>query len=324
MKILRNVAYALLSTLALTDASIAAAANAYPDKPIKLVVPFGAGGTTDLFGRLIGKALGDELKVAVVVENRAGAGGNIGSAQVARSPADGYTLLLGGAGHLVISPSLDPSFPFDPYKDLAPVMMVGTAMNVLVAHPSVPAKSVQELIDYARGKPGEVNFASGGKGGVIHLAGEMFARQAKVQLAHIPYKGSAAAYTDLVAGRVQIMFDNLPSALPYIRSGQVKAIAVTGAARSPQLPDVPTVSEQGLKGYEASSWWGVFAPAGTPAAIIAKLNDALVRGLAKYKEDIERLGADPSQGTPEGFAAIMRKDGDKWAEIIKSAGITLQ
>ena len=322
MKIFRKLAYGMIFSLAFTNPGFAE--TPYPEKPIRLVVPFGAGGTTDLFGRLIGKALTEELGVSVVVENRAGAGGNIGSNQVARAEPDGYTLLLGGAGHLVISPSLDSTFPFDPYDDLAPIMMVGSAMNALVASPNVPASSVGELIDYARSKPGDLNFASGGTGGVIHLAGEMFARQADLRLTHVPYKGSAAVYPDLISGRVQVMFDNLPSALPYIRDGQVKALAVTGVSRSPRLPDVPTVSEQGLKDYEASSWWAVFAPAGVSTEIVEKLNTALLNGLVKYESEIENLGAEPSRGTPEQLKAIMRRDGQKWSEIIRAAGITLQ
>lgn len=322
MKTLRNILVAIISMLTL-NSHAGTSAEAYPNRPIHLVVPFGPGGTTDLFGRLIGKLLGEQLGVSVVIENRAGAGGNIGSAQVARAAPDGYTLLLGGAGHLVISPSLDPAFPFNPYTDLAPVMMVGTAMNVLIVHPSLPINSVEDLIKYARANPGKVNYASGGQGGVIHLAGEMFAKQANVKLVHVPYKGSSAAYIDLVAGRVQIMFDNLPSALSYIRSGQMRAIAVTGAKRSPQLPSTPTIAEQGLKSYEASSWWGVFAPAKTPRSVINKLNSTLQQSMSTIAEQVRALGAEPSSSTPENFAGIIKQDGDKWAEIIHDAGIKL-
>jgi tripartite-type tricarboxylate transporter receptor subunit TctC len=300
-----------------------AAATGYPSQPIRLVVPFAPGGTTDLFGRLIGKGLSQKLGVTVVIDNRAGAGGNIGSAFVVQSTPDGHTLLLGGAGHLVISPSLGKTFPFDPYMDLQPVSLVGTAMNVLVASTKLPFQHVDDIVAYARAKPGELNYASGGNGGVIHLAGELFSEQAGVKLAHVPYKGSSGAYGDLISGRVQIMFDNLPSALPHIRSKQLNAIAVTGTQRSVELPDTPTMREQGLPDYEASSWWGVFAPAATPKPIVEKLNRALREVVQEESDAIVKLGANPAFSSPNALAIRMRQDGDKWGAIIKRAGITV-
>ncbi|WP_245153471.1 Bug family tripartite tricarboxylate transporter substrate binding protein [Allopusillimonas ginsengisoli] len=321
MKKILSVVITACALVTLPFTSALAASGAYPSRPIVLVVPFAPGGTTDLLGRLVAKGLSENLGVSVVVENRPGAGGNIGSNSVVKATPDGYTLLLGGAGHLVILPSIMPGFPFDPYKSLEPVALVGTAMNVLIANPKSPFQHVKDVADYARENPKSLNYASGGNGGVIHLAAELFAHQANVELTHIPYKGSSAAYGDLVSGRVQIMFDNLPSALPYIRSGQMRAIAVTGEERSPELPDVPTMQQEGMPDYVATSWWGILAPAGTPPDIVNQLNKALAQVVEREKEAMVRLGATPVHSTEATFRRVMVEDGKKWEAIIKSAGI---
>lgn len=301
-----------------------AMAQQYPSKPIRLVVPFAPGGLTDLFGRLVGEVLSERLGVPVVVDNRTGAGGNIGSDLVAKAAPDGYTLLLGGAGHLVISPALYSHFPFDPVKDLAPVTLVGSAMNVLVVHPSVPAANVKEFVAYAKAHPGKLNYASGGIGAIHHLAGEMFSERAGVKMIHVPYRGgSLPAHTDLIAGRVQVMFDTLPNILPHIRSGKVRAIAVTGAQRSPDLADIPTVIEQGLPGFEVSGWWGVLAPGGTPPALVQRLHRELAAGMPGMSERVRRLGAEPALSTPAEFSVLIKQEIQKWGAVVKATGAKL-
>ena len=297
----------------------------YPAKPITIVVPFAAGGTTDILARVIGEALKNELGQPVVIDNRAGAGGNIGGALAAKAAPDGYTLFMGTVGTHAINQSLYKKMPFDPLKDFAPLTRVAMVPNLLVAHPTRPYKSVQELIAYAKANPGRVTFGSSGNGSSIHLSGELFNSMAKVDMIHVPYKGSAPAVSDLIGGQIDIMFDNMPSAIQHVRSGRLKAIAVTTARRSPELPNVPTIAEAGVPGYEATSWFGMFAPAATPAAIVARLNTALVKvlGDAQVKKKLAEQGAEPHAEKPEQFAEFIRKETAKWSQVVKASGASV-
>ncbi|HSV82181.1 MAG TPA: tripartite tricarboxylate transporter substrate binding protein [Ramlibacter sp.] len=317
----------VLGTLALASGAMPLAASAqagWPSKPITIVVPFAAGGTTDILARVIGQALGKELGQTVVVDNRAGAGGNIGAQFAAKAPADGHTLFMGTVGTHAINAALYKKLPFDPVKDFAPLTRVAMVPNLLVAHPSKPYKNVKELIAYAKANPKKVNFGSSGSGSSIHLSGELFNTLAKVDMVHVPYKGSAPAVTDLISGQIDIMFDNMPSAIQHVRSGRLKPLAVTTAKRSPELPDVPTVAEAGVPGYEATSWFGMFAPAGTPAPVIARLNAALAKVLAdaEVKKKLAEQGAEPISEKPEQFAEFMRKESAKWGKVVKDSGAT--
>ena len=303
----------------------AAAQANYPTKPVTIVVPFSAGGTTDILARIIAEALKNELGQPVVIDNRAGAGGNIGGALAAKATPDGHTLFMGTVGTHAINAALYKKMPFDHLKDFAPLTRVAMVPNLLVAHPSRPYKTVQELIAHAKANPGKVTFGSSGNGSSIHLSGELFNNMAKVDMIHVPYKGSAPAVTDLIGGQIDIMFDNMPSAIQHVRSGRLKPIAVTTAKRSPELPNVPTIAEAGVPGYEATSWFGMFAPAKTPAPVVAKLNAALVKVLADpdVKKKLAEQGAEPYSEKPEQFAEFIRKETVKWGEVVKAAGATV-
>jgi tripartite-type tricarboxylate transporter receptor subunit TctC len=307
-------------------AALPAAAQAnYPTKPITIVVPFAAGGTTDILARVIGEALKTELGQPVVIDNRAGAGGNIGGALAAKAAPDGYTLFMGTVGTHAINAALYKKMPFDPVKDFAPLTRVAMVPNLLVAHPTRPYKTVQELIAYAKANPGKVTFGSSGNGSSIHLSGELFDAMAKVDMIHVPYKGSAPAVSDLIGGQIDIMFDNMPSAIQHVRSGRLKAIAVTTAKRSPELPNVPTIAEAGVPGYEATSWFGMFAPAATPAPIVTRLNAALVKVLAdaEVKKKLAEQGAEPYAEKPQQFAEFIRKESAKWSQVVKASGASV-
>ncbi len=305
--------------------SSALAQAAYPSKPVTIIVPFAAGGTTDILARIIGQALTAELGQSVVVDNRAGAGGNIGASLAAKAPADGYTLFMGTVGTHAINASLYKKMPFDPVKDFAPLTRVANVPNLLVANPAQPFKTVPELIAYAKANPGKLNFGSSGSGSSIHLSGELFKSMAKVDMVHVPYKGSAPAVTDLLGNQIGIMFDNMPSAIQHVRSGRLVPIAVTTAKRSPELPNVPTIAEAGVPGYEATSWFGMYAPAGTPAPVLATLNKALVKvlGQADVKKKINEQGAETYSETPEQFAAFMKAETLKWGKVVKESGASL-
>ena len=303
----------------------AAMAQAYPSKPVTIVVPFAAGGTTDILARIIGQALTAELGQSVVVDNRAGAGGNIGGQAAAKATPDGHTLFMGTVGTHAINASLYKKMPFDPVKDFAPLTRVANVPNLLVANPAQPYKSVKDLIAYAKANPGKVNFGSSGNGSSIHLSGELFKSLAKVDMQHVPYKGSAPAVTDLLGNQIGIMFDNMPSAIQHVRSGKLVPLAVTTAKRSPELPSVPTIAEAGVPGYEATSWFGMFAPAGTPAPVLATLNAAIVKVLAQpdVKKKINEQGAEVYSETPEQFAAFIQAESVKWGKVVKESGASL-
>jgi len=302
-----------------------AAAQAFPTKPITIIVPFAAGGTTDILARIIAQGLTAELGQSVVVDNRAGAGGNIGGQAAARAAADGYTLFMGTVGTHAINAALYKKMPFDPVKDFAPLTRVANVPNLLVANPAQPFKTVQELIAYAKANPGKINFGSSGSGSSIHLSGELFKSMAKVDMQHVPYKGSAPAVTDLLGNQIAIMFDNMPSAIQHVRSGKLRAIAVTTAKRSPELPDVPTIAEAGVPGYEATSWFGMFAPAATPAPVVGQLNKALVKVLAQpdIKKKINEQGAETAGETPEQFAAFIQQEAVKWGKVVRESGASV-
>ncbi|WP_020202856.1 MULTISPECIES: Bug family tripartite tricarboxylate transporter substrate binding protein [Cupriavidus] len=319
---------ALCAPLALTalPTSAAHAAEAYPSRPIRLVVPFTPGGTTDILARLVALKLGEALGQTVVVDNRPGAGGNIGAEAVAKAAPDGYTLLMGTLGTQVTNQFIYARMPYDSGKDFAPVTLVANSPNVLLTNATLPVKSVAELIALAKQQPGKLNYASTSTGGSPHLSGELLDSMAGVKMQHVPYKGAAPAMTDLLAGQVNLMYDNLPSALAQIQAGKVRALAVTTPQRAPVLPDVPTVAESGLPGYVVNSWFGLLAPAGTPAALVARIQQAVARILAtpEVRQRVEQLGAVPGGDTPAAFAAVIRADTEKWSRVIKNAGIQAQ
>jgi len=312
----------LLLTLALSLAAFAAQAQAYPDRPVKLIVPFAAGGSSDTVSRIIAQKLTASMGQTFVVENKPGAGGNIGGDLVAKSAPDGYTLLF-AAGSAAINVSLYSTMPFHPLKDLDPVIHICNVTGILVAHPSVPVKTVQEFIQLAKDKPGTMNFASAGAGTVIHLAGELFKLKSGVQMTHVPYKGSGPAMMDLIGGQVQVMFANMPGTLQHVKVGRLKVLGVTSSKRSPLLPDVPTIAESGIDGYEAQTWFGVFAPAGTPKDIVAKLNAEFNKALSapELTEHLRLEGAEAIGGTPEEFRTFVRGEIDRWAPVVKAAGV---
>jgi tripartite-type tricarboxylate transporter receptor subunit TctC len=312
----------LAVTLAIAAPHAPAAADAYPARPIRFVVAFPPGGGTDIIARSIAQKLSGRLSQQVVVDNRPGAGGNIGTDVVAKSAPDGYTLLMGSAGPLAINASLFASMPFDPIRDLAPVTLAASTPNVLVVHPSLKAATVKELIALAKAHPGEINFASSGHGTPAHLAGELFNTMAGVKLVHVPYKGASPALADLLGGQVQIMFSTMPPALPHVKDGKLRALAVTSLKRSPAAPGLPTVDEAALPGFEANTWHGVVLPAGAPPAIIARLNREIV-AILHQPDVVERLsaqGAEPVGSTPEEFAAYIRSETVKWAKVVRESG----
>ncbi len=316
--LLRAVTFVAIAAFA----ALAHAQAPYPSKPIRLVVPFPAGGTTDIIARAVSQRLTETLGQAVVVDNRPGAGGNIGAELVAKSPPDGYTLLMGTVGTHAINPGLYAKMPYDHVRDFAPVILVAGVPNVLVVPAALPVNSVQELIAYAKANPGKLNFASSGSGTSIHLSGELFKTMSGVDIAHVPYKGSAPALQDLVGGQVQLMFDNLPSSLALIKGGKLKALAVTSAQRSAALPDVPTMIESGLPGFEASSWFGILAPAGTPKDAIAKLSGEVAKWLATpdAKEKMAAQGAIPAGLMPDEFTRHIAAETVKWQKVVKDSG----
>ena len=307
--------------IVLCAAGLAFAQN-YPAKPIRVVVPFPPGGPADILSRTIGQSLAETWSQQVVIDNRAGAGGNIGSEIVAKAPPDGYTLLMGFVGTHAINSSLYRDMPFDPVKDFEPVGLVAMVTIILVVHPSIPVKSVRELIALAKARPGELTFGSPGNGTPQHLAGELFNTMAGVKMGHIPYKGAVPALTDLLGGRLSMIFSSMPPALPHVQSGKLRALGVTSAARSPAAPDVPTIAQSGLPGYEVINWYGVLVPAKTATDIVGKLNAEIVRimNLPAVKERLAAQGAETYTSTPAQFADYIRQETAKWAKVVKFSG----
>jgi tripartite-type tricarboxylate transporter receptor subunit TctC len=300
-------------------------AQTYPSKPVRLVVPFAPGGSNDIMARLVGQKLGERLGQQFVVDNRPGASGIIGTDAAAKAAPDGHTVLMMSLT-LAVNPSLYAKLPYDTEKDLLPVSLVASAPLMLVVHPSIPAQSVPEFLAYARANPDKLNFGSGGAGTTPHLAGEMVKSMAGLRMTHVPYKGGGPALADLVGGQIQLMLENIPSTLPYVKGGRLRALAVTGNKRSPLVPDLPTLDEAGLKGFEIVGWNGLFVPAGTPPQIVAKLHTETVKVLAlpDVKERLATLGADGVGSSPEEFTAFVRAEVRKWAKVVKEAGIKLE
>jgi tripartite-type tricarboxylate transporter receptor subunit TctC len=310
----------LVIAVVISAAPCAVSAQSYPQRPITLVVPYPAGGGNDVLARLVAEKMSHSLGQQIVVENRGGAGGTIATRQVAKSAPDGYTLLI-ATSSLAINPSLYPNVGYDPRKDFAPVGLIASSSNVALVHPSVPASSIKELIALAQQNPGKLNFASTGSGSSVHLAAELFALMAEIKLTHVPYRGSGPALNDLVGGHVTMMFATMPSS-GLARDGKVRALAVTGAKRSSVLPDVPTVAEAGLPGYEAVLHYGLVAPAGTPRPIIDKLNAALRTALSddSLRQRLATEGAEPLPSTPEEYAADIDHEEIKWSKIVQLSG----
>lgn len=311
-------------TLCVTAAGTASA-QSYPVKPIRMIVPFPAGGGSDAMGRLVGDMLGERLGWRIVVENRSGAGGSIGADAVAKAAPDGYTLLLGSSGDQVHYPNMNPKAPYNPVRDFAPIARVGDVALVLVAHPSLPVKSVKELVALAKSRPGEINFSSAGYGASMHVAMELFISTTGVKMTHVPYKGGPQAVADTIAGNVQVGIHPMPFTLPFVNAGRLRALAVSTAKRSPVLADTPTMQEAGVKGYDMVLWTGVLAPVGTPKEIIARLHSGIVNllGLPEVKEALARQGAEPASGTPEQFAGFIKAEFAKWSKVITDAKIVI-
>jgi tripartite-type tricarboxylate transporter receptor subunit TctC len=312
----------LLFFIAFLALPLAAAAQNYPSKAVRMIIPWAPGGTTDILGRVIAQKMGDKWGQPVVVENRAGAAGNIGTEAAARAPADGYTLLVGTMSSHAMNPFLYTGMSFDPVNDLAPISLVANVATVLVVPPSLPVANVNELVALARAKPGQLNFASGGVASFNQLCAELLKMTAKIDMVHVPYKGGAPAVADLVSGKVDLLFTGAPVTMSHIKAGKLKVLAVTDSQRSAALPDTPTVGES-LPGYEFNNWYGIMAPAATPKALVAQLNAEVHRVLAlpDVREKFIGLGADPTPSTPEKFGAVMKADAEKWGKVIRQAGV---
>jgi len=314
---------ALAGALLAAVAAAPAVAQTYPAKSIRMIVPFPPGGPNDILGRVMAAEMGRLLGQQVVIDNRGGAGGTLGSDLAAKAPADGYTLLLSGTASLSIAPSLYSKLPYDPVKDFAPVSLIATAPSILIAHPALPVRTVKDVIALAKAKPGQLNFASAGIGTPPHLAGELFKSMAGVSIVHVPYKGGGPALTDLLAGQVEMYFSGISSALPLVKDGKLRGIAVTSAKRTSIMPEMPTIAESGIAGYEVGNWYAIVAPARTPEVVVARLHGEIVKvlGIAEMKKRLVELGADPVGSTPEELARYQQAELAKWAKVVKAAGI---
>jgi tripartite-type tricarboxylate transporter receptor subunit TctC len=300
----------------------AQAQSDYPARPVRWIVPFAPSGPTDLMSRAVAEKLSQRFGQQFVVDNRPGAGGNIGAEVVSKAAPDGYTLMIGHVGTHAINATLYPKIAFDPVRDFTPITLIATLPLALVVHPSVPAKDVKELIAYAKAKPGQLNFASAGNGGPTHLTGELLKTSAGIDIVHVPYKGNAAALTDLIAGRVQMMFSNMLTSMPHVRAGKLRAIGISSAKRTPQAPELPTVAESGLPGFAAVPWYGVLGPAGLPRPMITRLNSEIARAIAlpDMQERFVLQGIDLQSSTPEQFSALIKSEIVKWRKVVREAG----
>lgn len=319
LKTLLTAAAALLLTQPAT------AQNTYPNKPIRMIVPFAPGGSTDVVARILANELKTELGQPVIVENKPGAGGNIGGAYAAKSEPDGYTILMAAAGMTVINPSLYQKMPYDPVKDLAPVTMLVREHNLMAVNPSIPAKTLQEFIAYAKSKPRELNFGSPGNGSPAHLAGQLMNQTVGLDMVHVAYKGSGPAVVDLMAGHISMMIDNMPALMPHVQSGKIRALAVPSEKRAAAAPDVPTFAEAGMKDFVVTAWKGVMVPAGTPKDVIGQLHKAMVKIMAKpdIKKKMIEMGAEPVTDTPEKFGQTIKTETAWWGNLVKSTGTRL-
>jgi tripartite-type tricarboxylate transporter receptor subunit TctC len=312
----------LMLVAAMALAAGTAAAQSFPSKPVRMVVTFPTGGAPDILARTISEKINPAWGQTVVVDNKPGAGGNIGAEFVARAPADGYTLVMGTVGTHSINGSLYAKMPYDMVKDFAPVTLIASTPNLLVVNNDVPAKNLTELIALARAKPGQLTFGSPGIGTSVHVSGELFNSLAGVRTTHVPYKGRQMAIPDLLGGSITMMFDNMPSALPVVKEGKLRAIGVTSSKRSPSAPEIPTIAEQGLPGFEATSWFAVFAPAGTPRPVLDQLHAEMVRifNLPDVQQKLRTLGLDPILGGPDELARVQQSEIAKWAKVVKDSG----
>jgi len=304
-----------------------AVAQAFPTKPVRIIATFDPGGASDILSRLLAPKLAERLGQSVLVENRPGAGGNIGTDYVAKSPPDGHTLVMGYIGTHAVNPTLYPKIPFDAVKDFAPVAFVASIPSALVVHPSIAAKSVSELIALAKARPGQLNYGSGGAGTAPHLAAELFKSIAGVDMVHVPYKGSGPAVADLLGGQISLMFNTMIQTIPHVQSGKLRALAVTGAKRSNAMPELPTLAESGLPGYAMVGWFGVLAPAGTPRDVVNRLNVEImaILNLPDVKDRLAKLGSEPTDiATPEQFGDYIRSEIAKWEKVIKSSGMRIE
>jgi len=326
MSISSTVKY-IFSTLGITLSlfSLTANSQSYPDKQVRFIVPYTAGGASDAVTRILAAKLSEMWKVGVVVDNRGGGGGNIGVEAGARALPDGYTLLTSTVGTHGINPSLFRNLPYDPVKDFEPISLVATTVSVLSVNPALPVKTIQEFIAYAKSNPGKLNFGSSGNGSSHHLAGVMFNSLANVKTQHVPYKGTATMMTDLVGGQIEFTFDPVPSSMQQIKSGKLRALAVTSLERINSFPDLPTMQEAGVIGYDVGSWYGILAPAGTPQAIVNKISEDIARALKApdVKAKLEQQGAIPIGSTPEQMGSYIKKEMAKWAPVVKSSGATI-
>ena len=314
----------LACALTLAAAGLAMAQDSYPNKPVTVIVPQAAGGANDVIARVLAQKLTEQLGKNFIVDNRVGAGGNVGTVVAAHAKADGYTLMITADSSMVINPALYKSTGFDPVRDFEPIGTLATAGYVLVANPLFPANNTAELIALAKQQPGKINIGSAGNGTLNHLIGEMLGKAADIEMVHVPYKGSAAAVADLVSGQIQVSVQSLPSSIAFIRSGKVKVLGVVNPKRLPAIPDAPTIGET-VKGFGATPWYGMFAPAGTPKAILAQLNAEIAKALESkdVQERLAAVGCEPFKSTPEQFAALVRDDLPRWAKIVKASGATI-